>query len=619
LPTSSGTVDLIERPNYVILKEPQRLKNLPFNVDASNNIRSRATSLEDPSHSLDAPAQDDISARIKSATCSQLTTPPWSKFRNPLKLFVRRIKRLACDDSEEDGSRMKSLISVGLLVSLVATARAVEPVPTAVEPVRNESAKPRNVVFVLADDHRYDAMSFLGHQFAQTPHMDTMARRGVYFKHAMVTTSLCSPSRASILTGLYTFRHRVIDNNRPVPPGTLFFPQYLQTAGYTTAFIGKWHMGHADDSPQPGFDHWVSFRGQGHYLPPGPKYTLNVNGTRVKQKGYITDELTDYAVGWLAQQTDRDTPFFLYLSHKAVHANFTPAKRHHGKFAELPFRRPATEANTSENYADKPRWLRDQRNSWHGVDFPYHSDLDVERYYKAYCETLCAVDDSLGRIMEQLGNMDILDETVVIYMGDNGFMFGEHGLIDKRVAYETSIRVPLLMQCPDLFAGNTVVNELVANIDIAPTVLEAMALEKPPHMDGESLIGLGRGKHSSWRDHLLYVYYWEKNYPQSPTVFALRGNQYKYITYYGLWDTDELYDVKNDPDETRNLVHDAEYAETAKSMQRELFAMMEELGGSEIPLNAPRGGSLNKRLRRRGGQRSSDFPSSMLLDEPPNR
>ena len=157
----------------------------------------------------------------------------------------------------------------------------VVPVPSTVQVVRSETQKPRNVVFILSDDHRYDAMSFMGHPLAKTPHMDEMAKKGVHLKNAFVTTSLCSPSRASILTGLYTFRHRVIDNQRPVPEGTLFFPQYLQQAGYTTGFIGKWHMGHANDDPRPGFDYWFSFKGQGQYYPPGPRYTINDNGKRV--------------------------------------------------------------------------------------------------------------------------------------------------------------------------------------------------------------------------------------------------------------------------------------------------------------------------------------------------
>ena len=508
--------------------------------------------------------------------------------------------------------------SLILSVLLIAPAfAAVVPVPREVVVQKVAGAKPRNVVFILADDHRYDAMSFMGHAFARTPQMDAMARNGVHLKNALVTTSLCSPSRASILTGLYTFRHRVIDNNRPIPPGTVYFPQYLQKAGYATAFIGKWHMGGDSDEKRPGFDHWISFRGQGNYLPPSPDYTLNVNGQRVKQKGYITDELTDYAVEWLAQQKPREKPFFLYLSHKAVHANFTPAERHNGQLAKLPFKRAATEAK-QDAATNRPRWLEDQRNSWHGVDFPYHSALDIEDYYKKYCETLSAVDDGIGRVMEQLKKMGIHDETLVVYMGDNGFMFGEHGLIDKRVAYETSIRVPMLMQCPELFKGGTVVDQVVANIDIAPTILEVAGVARPPHMDGRSFVPVAQGKNIPWREHFLYVYYWEKNYPQSPTVFSLRGDRYKYITYYGLWDADELYDLKSDPSESKNLLYDPQFQSVATEMETKLYDMMAELGGMEIPLNAPLGASSNKRLKSRAGDKAADFPRALVVEQPVN-
>ena len=504
---------------------------------------------------------------------------------------------------------------VALLTAAPLRAEIV-PVPRQIVAERTPGAKPRNVIFILTDDHRFDAMSFMGHPIAETPNLDSLARHGVHLKNALVTTSLCSPSRASILTGLYTFRHRVIDNNRPIPPGTVYFPQYLQKAGYATAFFGKWHMGGEGDQPQPGFDRWVSFRGQGEYLPPTPDYTLNVDGRRVKQKGYITDELTDYAIDFIRQQKPAEKPFFVYLSHKAVHANFTPAARHEGKFAQKPFPRPATAANTPENYDLKPRWLRDQRNSWHGVEFPYHSDLDIEGYYKRYCETLCAVDESVGRILAELKRQGSYDDTLILYMGDNGFMFGEHGLIDKRVAYETSIRVPMLMQCPSLFPGGRVIEEVVANIDVAPTIMEAMGLARPRHMDGLSFLPLAQGRKVSWRENFLYVYYWEKNFPQSPTVFALRGNRFKYISYYGLWDADELYDLRADPDETKNLLYDPAFRQTAADMETKLYAQMAELGGMEIPLNAPMGGSMNKRLRSRDGIKGADFPAPFVVEKP---
>ena len=490
--------------------------------------------------------------------------------------------------------------------------------PSSIEVKKKPGQKPRNVIFILTDDHRYDAMGFMGHPFLETPGLDSMAEQGVHLKNAFVTTSLCSPSRASILTGLYTHKHLVIDNQRDAPSNIVYFSQYLQDAGYATAYLGKWHMGGGNDEPRAGFDHWISFKGQGHYLPPSPDYTLNVNGKRVKQKWYITDELNDYAIDWLKEQKPDEKPFFMYLSHKAVHANFTPAERHEGSYRNEPWEVPSS-GNLSRELAEKtPRWVRDQRNSWHGIDFPYHSELDVELYYKKYCEAFRAVDEGVIRIMDQLKKMGIYEETLVVYMGDNGFMFGEHGLIDKRVAYETSIRVPMLMQCPELFKGGTVVEEVVANIDIGPTVLDAMGLETPPHMDGKSFIALGQKKEIKWRDYFLYVYYWEKAYPQSPTVFSLRGDRYKYITYYGLWDTDEFFDLHEDPGETNNLINDPKYKDIIKEMDDRLYAMLDDAGAMAIPLNQP-GRSSNLRYSRRGGWNAADFPSSMVVDEPPNK
>ena len=232
--------------------------------------------------------------------------------------------------------------------------------------------------------------------------------------------------------------------------------------------------------------------GHGEYLSPTVDYTLNVNGARVKQRGYITDELTDDAMDWLKQQYPREKPFFLYLSHKAVHANFTPAPRHEGSLSQRPFQRPAGQALRPTG--SQPRWVMDQRNSWHGVDFPYHSALDIKDYYQRYCETLRSADDSIGRIMKQLKAMGIYDETLVIYMGDNGFLFGEHGLIDQRVAYETSIRVPMLIQCPDLFPAGKVGDQVMANIDVAPTILDACGVKRPAHFDGASFIPLAQRK-----------------------------------------------------------------------------------------------------------------------------
>ena len=461
-------------------------------------------------------------------------------------------------------------------------------------------AKPRNIIFILCDDHRWDALGFLGHPFLKTPHLDKLARGGTYLPNAFVTTSLCSPSRASILTGLYAHNHGVVDNYHPVDSKLIFFPQYLQQAGYETAFLGKWHMGD-EDKPQRGFDHWIAFRGQGTYYPdshgtsrvvPQTRYDgYNVNGThRVAQKKYITDELTDFAIDWLDNRKQKEKPYFLYISHKAVHSDFVPRDRDRGKYADAIWTPPKTFANTAENRAGKPAWLLNQRNSRHGVDYGYNLEkFDLEFYVKRYCEALIAVDDNVGRLMEHLEKTGELESTLVVYMGDNGFQFGEHGLIDKRTAYEASIRVPLIMHCPQMLKPGSRLEQVVANIDIAPTLLEVAGLAPPAHMDGSSFYPQLIGKSAPWDNELLYEYYWEWNYPQTPTTHALRTDHYKYIRYYGIWDTDELYDLQKDPDEIRNLIRDPDYAKTAADLKARLFERLEKSGGDKLPFLPDRG------------------------------
>lgn len=512
-------------------------------------------------------------------------------------------------------SSTSAMVLVGLIAgSPLALAQESEPPKqqadsTSLQLPRIASARPRNIVLILVDDHRYDAMGFMGHPFLQTPNLDALARGGVHLQNAFVTTSLCSPSRASILTGMYAHRHRVVDNNNPIPPGTTFFAQYLQAAGYDTAFIGKWHMGGGSDEPRPGFTHWVSFRGQGSYLP--NRNGLNVDGKHVPQKGYITDELTDYALDWLKSRPG-DKPFMLYLSHKAVHSEFIPAERHKGKYANAPVTPPPTEADTPENRAGKPMWAQNQRNSFHGVGFTYQKTLDIASYYRRYCETLLGVDDSVGRILDWLREKNLLDSTLILYMGDNGFMFGEQGLIDKRAAYEASMRVPMIMHCPELIKGGTKVTSLVANIDVAPTFLEAAGLTPPANMDGRSMLAVAQGKQVPWRESLLYEYYWERNFPQTPTMHGLRTDRYKYVHYYGLWDIDELYDLAADPEERHNLIFSKDQQPLIKRLNTQLFDTLEATNGMTIPLYRDRGAPNN--LRRLGGGRQAEFPPELMRD-----
>ena len=452
--------------------------------------------------------------------------------------------------------------------------------------------KPRNVVLILSDDHRYDFMSFLGRpKFLETPNMDRLSVEGAHLPYSYVTTALCSPSRASILTGQYSHRHGVVDNNSLIPEGTRFFPQYLQEVGYQTAFIGKWHMGRQKDSARPGFDKWVSFRGQGEYF----NCQLNVDGKQVTAKKHISDELTDYAVNWLKKERDKSKPFFLYLSHKAVHAMFEPAKRHLGKYENVTLEYPKSMADTEENYKGRPRWVKEQRNSWHGVDYMYHGQMDFDTFYKRYCETLLSVDESIGSILQCLEETGIANSTLVFYMGDNGFSFGEHGLIDKRHGYEESMRVPLLARCPEIIKPGTKVEQLVQNIDIAPTILQAAGLQTPDDMDGRSFLPLLEGRKIPWRDAIFYEYYWERNFPQTPTVHAVRTERYKYLHYHGIWDTDELYDLKKDPEEMVNLIDEPRHKKLIEELNKKLFNWLQETDGMKIPLRPDAGSQYNQR------------------------
>jgi arylsulfatase A-like enzyme len=501
---------------------------------------------------------------------------------------------------------MKSALSMkvftgSMLLLLLAGIWSCQPT-VADEPTDEHAAISRpNVIFILSDDHRYDFMGFTGKvPYLETPGMDRMAREGVHFVNAFVTTSLCSPSRASILTGKFSHRHEVIDNQSPVPEGTEFFPEYLQEAGYQTAFFGKWHMGESSSKPRPGFDHWVSFRGQGTYYKP----LLNINGEE-KQYGdsvYISDLLTVQAIEWMDQR-NKEKPFFMYLSHKGVHAEFLPAARHQGRYADQqpaypPSMYPPDPVDSAAyNYRDVPDWVKKQRDSWHGVDYMYHGQIPFDEFYIRYLETLLGVDESIQSVLSYLEEEGLLENTLVIYMGDNGFSFGEHGLIDKRQAYEESIRVPMLA-----FGGGELIQtdsilQMVQNIDIGPTILDLAGVATPEDMDGASFVPLMRGDSIPWRERIYYEYFWERAFPQTPTVHAVRTDRYKFIRYYGVWDINELYDLKEDPMEMHNLIRDPAYDSLSEQLRNDIFDWLEATDGMYIPLKRDQGKRFDHKYR----------------------
>lgn len=482
-----------------------------------------------------------------------------------------------------------------------------------------DSEKPRNIVFVLMDDLRFDGLGFLQKE-VQTPNLDSIAAQGTYFPNAVVTSSLCSPSRATILTGMTARNHGIVDNNNSTEKGLTFFPKYLQDAGYQTGFFGKWHMGDHHDGPRQGFDKWVSFAGQGAYYPTdaiaphllakGVVNQLNVDGQHVDQKGYITDELTDYAMHWLDAERDPNKPFFLYLSHKAVHSDAKPAPRHKDQYANTNFTLPASSVPTEERRKNKPMWVQNQRNSWHGIDFFYASDRKMTDYLRDYYGALSAVDDSVGRIVAWLKETNQLDNTVLVFYSDNGFLVGDHGLIDKRNAYEGSVKVPLLVYSPGLIPAGYTNPAVVRNLDLAPTFLDIAGVAAPEQFEGVSVLPVATRAvdPETWdAPDFVYEYFWEYNFGMTPTTFAIRRGDYKYIQYHGVWDIEELYNVTDDPEEQKNLFFDREYKPQVQELREALAKqLLNKKGERVVPYNARLSDGMN--LRDAKGPTAAAFP-----------
>jgi len=417
-----------------------------------------------------------------------------------------------------------------------------------------------NLIFILTDDQRFDEMSCAGHPWLKTPNLDRLASEGVMFKNAFVTTSLCSPSRASFLTGCYTHTHGVFFNEDNDPdPNLPTFPQLIQRSGYETAFIGKWHM-KMTDMPRKGFDHWVSFVGQGNYF----GNDLNVDGKMVHTDNYITDELTDYALEFIKKK--RNKPFMLYLSHKAIHGPQIPAKRHKHLYSDIKMK---LYDDPEDNLATKPLWIKRVRAGW-------------EKKMRNRKQTLAAVDEGLGQILDTLKKAGIGDDTAVVFASDNGHLSGEHGLWDKRTAYEESIRIPLIMRYPRIAKPGSTCEEMVLNIDLAPTFLQLAQVPVPRTIQGQSWLGVLKGKPG--RKSFFYECFPADNKYHRPNVLAVRTKRLKFITYplpdvsTGRFLTRELYDLQNDPKELNNLVGNAKYMYDAREMAKQLERLKVQTG-----------------------------------------
>ncbi|MEM7371877.1 MAG: SusC/RagA family TonB-linked outer membrane protein [Bacteroidota bacterium] len=440
-----------------------------------------------------------------------------------------------------------------------------------------------NFLFVLVDDQPFDAIGF--HQrypFLETPNIDRLAKEGAHVANFFVTQSVCSPSRASFLTGTYPHIHGVNQNNRFVDPDWNRFAPYsvhLQQAGYETAHIGKIHMAHKKGEAhiRPGFDYWYSFLGQGKYTDP----MVNDNGQEYQEEGYMTDILTDKTVQWLTEKRDPSKPFCLNLWHKAVHEPHTPAPRHKTTFQGEPLPPPPHDTH-KETFKGKPRW---QRRKKYGFKFKKGQEIPDELPEKKWpirkfqfmnlLRSLKAVDESLGTVLATLEEMGELENTVIIYSSDNGYFMGEHTFWDKRIAYENSMRVPMIVRYPTMIPAGSIVEPICLNIDLAPTILDLAGIVKPDYMQGKSMNALLRGESDEeWRKAFLFEYYRDDAYPfAGPTQVAVRTDRYKLVNAFLKNDIDELYDLQADPGEMTNLILDPSY----DAIEEELRATEQKL------------------------------------------
>ncbi|MEC3905718.1 sulfatase [Tamlana sp. 2201CG12-4] len=483
-----------------------------------------------------------------------------------------------------------------------------------------------NIIFMMSDDHAYQAISAYSNKLIETPSIDRIAKEGMLFKNACVTNSICAPSRATILTGKHTHLTGKIDNHFPFDSTNVTFPQLLQKAGYQTAMFGKLHFG---NNPK-GFDEFKILPGQGDYY--NPEFITNTGN--IKIEGYVTDIITDLTLDWMEERRDPEKPFLLMYLHKAPHREWFPAPRHFKEYTKKTFPEPETlfddyqgrgsaakeaEMNllTHMTYAadskiypevikelnmegtskwggrlfDKKysRFTKAQKDEWDATYMEVNEDFKkaypnmtandlmkwrYQRYMQDYLGCIAAVDENVGRVLDYLDENNLSDNTIVVYTSDQGFYLGEHGWFDKRFVYDESFKTPLLVRWPHVIKEGTTSNQMVQNLDFAQTILEAAGVLAPSDMQGESLMPLLKGEEESWNRDAVYYHYYE--YPGPHMVkrhYAIVTTKYKLVHFYDDIDEWELYDREKDTLEMKNVYNDPEYADIVKDLTQKLAAL----------------------------------------------
>lgn len=488
---------------------------------------------------------------------------------------------------------------------------------------KQEAPQRPNIIYIMSDDHAYQAISAYGHGLNETPNIDRLADEGALFSRSTVTNSISAPSRAVLLTGKHSFINGKVDNVQPFDWDQPNFPKLMRDNGYQTAMIGKIHL---DGVPQ-GFDFSMVLPGQGEYYNPD----FLIEGERVRKEGYCTDIITETTLDWLKNKRDPDKPFCVLYHQKAPHRNWLPAPDYLTLYDDVTFEPPATFFDDYEGRGSAAReqemeihgharWGHDfkmivdpygdstgfhrqlnrltpsQRENWLAAYTPKneefkakYQDLSEEeiavwkynRYIKDYLRTIKSVDDGVGALLDYLEEAGLAENTIVVYTSDQGFYLGEHGWFDKRFMYEESFRTPLLIRYPKEIKPGTVIDDLVQNLDFAPTLLDYAGIETPEEMQGESFRDLAAGKTDEWRDAVYYTYY---EYPAEHMVkrhYGVATERYKLIHFYYDIDEWEMYDLETDPREMQNIYNDPNYADVREVMHRKLQELREYYGDSD--------------------------------------
>ncbi|MBK8316297.1 MAG: sulfatase [Acidobacteria bacterium] len=453
-------------------------------------------------------------------------------------------------------------------------------------PEGSSSIERPNIIFIMSDDHASHAISAYGSRLIKTPNIDRLANEGMKLENCFVTNSICTPSRAVILTGKYShingvpvFNH--IDNTQPL------LSKYLQEAGYYTGMVGKWHLGgnnpaRPDDGKPAGFDYWNILPGQGAYFDP----VMIENGKRKTIQGYTTDIITDLAMDFIKNHP-QDKPFFLMYHHKAPHRNWQPDEKHRKQYENVTLPEPATFNDDYSGKSDAPRQATmriDRDLTDKDLKMPPPAGLTAQelkkwkyqRYMRDYLACVASVDDNVGRLLDWLDKNNLSKNTIVIYTSDQGFFLGDHNFFDKRFMYEESLRMPFMIRWPQRIKAGSVSRSMILNVDFAPMMLDAAGLKVPQDMQGRSFLPILEGRRpANWRTSMYYRYY----HPGDHNVaahYGVRTERYKLI-YFNKLDQWELYDLKKDPQEMHNVYSDPGYKRILLDLKKELQRLKKEV------------------------------------------